>query len=284
MKAESVICVGLLAGLAACSSGGGSGESLLLTYNVAGLPEGLSGSQPAEFIPQISPELNGYELVLVQEDFWYHQQLAAAAEHPHRSQPMWPEPDLEQMGDGLNRFSRSPFDDHRRDTWSACHGVFDSGSDCLTTKGFASAWHRLGPNGAARVLVVNLHLDAGSADGDQQARREQVEQLIAALQARAADQALIVAGDTNLKPERADRPLDAVAFDRLLSATGLRDSCRALDCPQESIDRVLFRSGPAVQLTPLRWSRPPEFVTEQGEDLSDHRPVAVLFSWARSSG
>ncbi len=280
MKRKSLIGVALLSGLTACAGGGG-GELELLTYNVAGLPEGLSSSHPAEFTPQISPKLNGYELVLVQEDFWYHQQLAAATTHPHRSRPMWPEPELQQLGDGLNRFSHSAFDDHRRSTWSACHGALDAGSDCLTSKGFASAWHRFGANAAAGVLVVNLHLDAGSADGDQQARREQVEQLIAALDARAADRALIVAGDTNLKPERADRPLDAASFDRLLAATGLRDSCRTLDCPEESIDRVLFRSGAEVQLTPLRWSRPPEFVTEQGEDLSDHRPVAVLFSWAR---
>ena len=159
--------------------------------------------------------------------------------------------------------------------------VSPAGATTVTTKGFAGAWHRFAPDGAAGVLVVNLHLDAGSAEGDQRARSEQVDQLLAALAERAPDQALIVAGDTNLKPERADRPLDAESFDRLLAATGLRDSCRELDCPEETIDRVLLRSGSRVQLKPLRWSRPPEFVTEQGEDLSDHRPVALQLTWDR---
>lgn len=267
--------------LAACAGTDAGGELVVLTYNVAGLPEGLSSSHPEAYTPRISPKLNGYELVLVQEDFWYHRELAAAVEHPHQSRPMWPEPALDQLGDGLNRFSYPPFSDHRRSGWQTCHGTLDAGSDCLTTKGFANAWHQLGGNETNRVLVVNLHLDAGSAEGDQRARREQVEQLVGALDELAPDDALIVAGDTNLKPEREDRPLDAESFDRLLAATGLRDSCRELGCPEESIDRVLFRPGPALQLTPQSWSRPPEFVTDQGEDLSDHRPVAVRFVWGR---
>ena len=58
------------------------GEFLALTYNVAGLPEPLSGSQPSVNIPQISPLLNSYDLVLVQEDFWYHNELKAQINHP----------------------------------------------------------------------------------------------------------------------------------------------------------------------------------------------------------
>jgi hypothetical protein len=42
-----------------------SGTFEALTYNVAGLPQGLSSSNPAEFTPQISPLLNSYDLVLV---------------------------------------------------------------------------------------------------------------------------------------------------------------------------------------------------------------------------
>ncbi|MEQ9318019.1 MAG: hypothetical protein RIF41_02630, partial [Polyangiaceae bacterium] len=48
-----------------------------LSYNVAGLPQGLSGSEPEEYIPLISPLLTGYDLVLVQEDFVYHAELRA---------------------------------------------------------------------------------------------------------------------------------------------------------------------------------------------------------------
>jgi hypothetical protein len=41
-------------------------ELSVLTYNVAGLPAEVSGSDPVANHPQISPLLNGYDLVLVQ--------------------------------------------------------------------------------------------------------------------------------------------------------------------------------------------------------------------------
>src|SRR6185503_16774088 len=41
-----------------------SGEFLALSYNVAGLPEGISGSHPATNTAIIAPLLNDYDLVL----------------------------------------------------------------------------------------------------------------------------------------------------------------------------------------------------------------------------
>ena len=46
-----------------------SGSFTALTYNVAGLPEQISGSSPEANSPLISPLLNGYDLVLLQEDW-----------------------------------------------------------------------------------------------------------------------------------------------------------------------------------------------------------------------
>ena len=40
------------------------GNFSVLSYNVAGLLEGLSQSKPSVFIPMISPLLNNYDLVL----------------------------------------------------------------------------------------------------------------------------------------------------------------------------------------------------------------------------
>ena len=57
----------------------GPQEFLLLTYNVAGLPEGISSSHPRTNIPQISPMLNEFGIVLVQEDFSYHDLLVSEA-------------------------------------------------------------------------------------------------------------------------------------------------------------------------------------------------------------
>ena len=257
-------------------SNGDSGQEdfLTLTYNVAGLPEPLSSSQPLVNTPQISPLLNSYDLVLVQEDFWYHEELTADAEHPYESEPMWEEPDLRHMGDGLNRFSAFALGALTRITWIECSGFLNCSNDCLTTKGFSVSEVELA-DGIA-VDVYNLHMDAGSCDGDVAARRVQTEQLVEEINTRSSGKAVIVAGDTNLKVSRPD---DVVSLDFLLLETGLYDACRFLECGNEMIDRIMFRSSDSVSLTPLSWELPPEFVDAEGIDLSDHVPVAVRFSW-----
>jgi endonuclease/exonuclease/phosphatase family metal-dependent hydrolase len=249
-------------------------DFLALSYNVAGLPEPLSSSQPSIYIPQISPLLNSYDLVLVQEDFWYHNELSAQAEHPYESESMWEQPDWFHMGDGLNRFSVFPLGALTRITWIRCSGFLDCSSDCLTTKGFSVSEIQLAAG--ISVDVYNLHMDAGSCDGDIVARRVQTEQLVEEINIRSSGKAVIVAGDTNLKFSRPD---DRVSLDFLLLETGLQDACRFLECGNEIIDRIMFRSSDLVSLTPLSWELPQEFIDAEGNDLSDHMPVSVRFSW-----
>ncbi len=108
-----------------------SGSFEALTYNVAGLPEGLSSSNPEIYMPQISPLLNSYDLVLVQEDFTYHHELISELEHPHPSPAMDISESESLMTDGLNRFSQSSFSQYARTKWVACYGGMDGhGSDC----------------------------------------------------------------------------------------------------------------------------------------------------------
>ena len=72
--------------LAACGCGPGRGQLLAVTYNVDGIPQGIDGSNARVNNPLISPLLNGYDLVLLQEDFTYHDFLVRDAEHPHQSE------------------------------------------------------------------------------------------------------------------------------------------------------------------------------------------------------
>lgn len=128
-----------------------SGSLLALTYNVAGLPEALSGSHPATNSPLISPLLNGYDLVLLQENWadpladerqaglvpeavprlGFHDQVVAEARHPYRSVPAQnpPPPNLDRLptgpalsADGLNRLSNFPFGPLTRVMWDECNG------------------------------------------------------------------------------------------------------------------------------------------------------------------
>src|SRR5690606_31024930 len=94
----------LLATVSLLACGPSEGTFELLSYNVAGLPEGLSSSHPETNHPLISPGLNAYDLVSVQEDFSYHELLVDSLTLPHVTEPTWPKE--RPMGDGLAYFSR----------------------------------------------------------------------------------------------------------------------------------------------------------------------------------
>lgn len=248
-----------------------AGRFSALTYNVAGLPQGISQSHPLWFQKRISPRLNAFDLVLVQEDFFYHRDLVSKAEHPHISPPG----KGGLAGDGLARFSRFPLDPVEHVAWETCHGTWGHSNDCLTKKGFSFGGLELAPG--LSIDVYNLHMDAGGSEGDQEARSRQMDQLIAFMEARSAGRAVIMGGDFNLK---ATRERDLKILDRLLDEQGLADACRTLACPEERIDRILFRGDERLRLTPISYQVELEkFKNPWGGQLSDHEAVSVVFEW-----
>lgn len=252
-----------------------SGSFTLLTYNVAGF-QGLSSSNPVAFMPLISPLLDNYDVVVVQEDFWYHAQLIAAIHHPYTSVPWKDPPVISDIGDGLNRFSRSPFRDHTRIAWPGCNGRFDCASDCLATKGFSVARHHLAEG--VEVDVYNLHMEAGGCEKDKLIRAQSIELLLKTLSERSAAMAVIMAGDFNLHEEDDE---DRALIQRLVDAGGLSDSCWSNTCGKTLIDRILVRSSSTVELRTSGWNVPPKFVSADGTDLSDHKPVSATIHWRK---
>lgn len=243
----------------------------MLTYNVAGLPQGISSSQPLFFQKKISPLLNDYDLVLVQEDFFYHHDLTAKLTHPHIGE----NGKGGTLGDGLARFSVFPFTEVDHVAWQECYGTLGHANDCLTHKGFSFARHTLAPG--VTVDVYNLHMDAGSTKGDNAAKDVQVDQLIDRILEQSEGRAVLMAGDFNLKMKREPQK---ELIERLLSETELANSRVTLDVGEDRIDRILYRSGGGVTLTPVSYSVPDEkFSTKYGFPLSDHEPVAVVFEW-----
>ncbi|MGH9048861.1 MAG: endonuclease/exonuclease/phosphatase family protein [Acidimicrobiia bacterium] len=304
--AVAMVALGALG--AACSSGGddggetsegASGEFRALTYNVAGLPEGLSGSEPATNTPLISPRLNDYDLVLVQEDWidpvpraegfdFYHDDLIAEVDHEYVSTPAPPplgsDPRRPEalVADGLNRMSRFPFGEVRREMWSGCFGSLDTSdggaADCPSQKGFSVARTELAPG--VEVDVYNLHGEAGSTPRDVEESAADYEQLADFLRDHSAGRAVIVGGDFNL---HTDEEPDRGVFAELLEATDLTDVCDAVDCGDDAdqIDKFVFRSGGGVELDVVdhRFERE-KFRRADGEPLSDHDALAVTFSWS----
>ena len=88
-------------------------------------------------------KINAYDLVLAQEDFVYHAELSAEADHPHQTEPKVTH--LKLVNDGLNRFSQFPWTSFERVQWVACYGDASTGaSDCMAEKGFSLARTVLG--------------------------------------------------------------------------------------------------------------------------------------------
>lgn len=292
---RSALVLLAVAVVAGCSGGGGDEpgsaatttaaeeatpgqEVRVLTYNVAGLPEGISGSHPEANSPRISPRLNDYDLVLLQEDFGFYTDLIRAdAELEHLTEPH-PGPgelnpihrDSAAVGDGLNILSRWPLGEVHREPWTGC-GM--AAADCLALKGFAATTVAL--DGGLQVDVITLHAEAG--DEDSQLRADDLDQLAGFLEANEGGRAVLIGGDWNL--HTAEEP-DGSQFDAFLERTGLTDTCQVVDCGADAdeIDKIVFRSGGGVTLTPLDHHFEREtFQDDQGEPLSDHDPLAVTF-------
>lgn len=172
-------------------------------------------------------------------------------------------------------------------------GLIDDGAtDCAAQKGFSVATHELAPG--VLVDVYNHHADASSHNRDLAAKQDNFAQLADFILEHSAGRAVIVGGDTNLRFDRSRREeqqvIDGGTWAQFQEATGLRDVCATIDCGDldtmaadegfSAHDRFAFRSGGGVELRALshRFERD-RFMRDDGEPLSDHDPVAVVFEW-----
>lgn len=265
------------------------GQVSLLTYNVAGLPAALSSGNPATNTALISPLLNAYDLVNVQEDFNYHQDLIGEIEHTY----LLPFSGVAVAGDGLNTFAFATVGDFTRVTWDECYGFFTNGADCLTPKGFSRA--RVYLSGGARVDLYNVHADAGTDSGSNAARAANLLQLLDYIEEHSAGYAVIVAGDLNSRYTRATDVLHdyiAAGFEDawvevaragvypVSGAPALTDCTDKSSGVCERVDKVLYRSSADVSLAVLDSYVPSNFVDASGAELSDHDPVLAVLEYA----
>jgi endonuclease/exonuclease/phosphatase family metal-dependent hydrolase len=266
----------------------------VLTYNVAGLPELLSGSNPSTNTIKISSLLNDYDLVAVQEDFAYHGDLLAYVTHPYLTATSGNVP----FGDGLNFISRYNLSDTDRETWWQRYGLLSNGSDQLTPKGFMYAQMELGPG--LYVDVYTLHADAENDSNSIAARCNNMRQIASYINTYSNGNAVIVLGDTNSRYTRAADNFESA----LLNACSLADPWIELvrngsvpadgatlnntfnlnGANYEEIDKIFYRSSKAVKLTPQSYRlETTKFRDGAGNQLSDHYPVAVTFQFTKAT-
>lgn len=256
----------------------------VMTYNIAGLPDIISDSDPAVNTPKIGALLTNYHLIHVQEDFNYHAALYESDNHPFRT----PTSGGAAIGDGLNSLSIFPFSDFTRIKWNDCNGT-----DCLTPKGFTFARHTLLPG--VYLDFYNLHPNASTAEADLAARRSNISQVRQYIEEHSTGNAVIVMGDTNTRYTRSGDNI------REFLEIGLTDTwielvkngaipeqgSDALVCEEdviiedpscEIVDKIFYRDGDNVTLTPRVFSFEDDvFRDENGAMLSDHRPVFTEF-------
>ena len=267
-----------LAGLCWChevsaepSSRPSQGRFNVVTYNVAGLPEGLSQVHPQQNLPLIGAALNRYDLAFVQEDYAYPELLRSRLRLPYQSAGFVRGEAL-HFGDGLSDFSKFPFNELRRAAWRECNGIVDSYFDCLTPKGLAMTRVELAPG--VLIDAYNVHFDAGSGAGDIAARAAQLRQLFETVLAWSGERALLIAGDFNLTPA------ELSALRSQAGVAKLSEACDTLRCGESSrLDRVLFRASAAVELRARSWSLDRSLRDAAGRPLSDHLAVVVGFDW-----
>ncbi|HEY9005164.1 MAG TPA: jacalin-like lectin [Ohtaekwangia sp.] len=267
-----------------------TGTFSVLTYNVAGLPEGLSSSHPEANTSEIGQRIRNYDIVHVQEDFNYHATLYANDNHAYRTPTSGGVP----FGDGLNTLSKFPYTDFQRIKWNNCNGT-----DCLTPKGFT--YSRIRINEGIYIDFYNAHPNAGTEAADLSARHANITQLSQFIAQNSVGNAVIVMGDLNCRYTRAE---DNVR--ELITNNGLTDAwiqlirqgnipaagSNPILCefpnmanPCEVVDKIFYRDSKFIDFTPTYYQLDnPDFVTDDNQPLSDHYPLLTNFSWSINNG
>ncbi|MEU2157225.1 endonuclease/exonuclease/phosphatase family protein [Streptomyces sp. NPDC019396] len=274
---------------AGASSQAATGTFTTLSYNVAGLPEPLSGSSPDKNTKLISPRLNAYDVVNVQEDFAYDDDLRKHDEHPYRTKAsakgwIFGVP----FSDGLNTFSDFRQSNLDREDWDKC-----TGTNCLTPKGFSFV--QLEMPGGATLDLYNVHMNAGSGSAKElRVRRDNTRQLSEYIQKHSAGHAVLVMGDMNSRYTRSGDIIRELRDDN-----GLTDAWvelinggktpdiddNAPTCKTENacevIDKILYRSGSGLDLKATYYNNEyAKFLDSKGQQLSDHNPSTVRFTYS----
>ncbi len=263
------------------------GEFSVLAYNVAGLPDIISGSTPSLYSSEISKLLNDYDIVHVQEDFCYHDSITLYLKHPYKTETLGCVPN----GDGLNTFSIYPINNLIRTQWNDC-----TAADCFTPKGFS--YSQIYINNNVVIDFYNVHANAGSSEEALAARRNNITQMCSYISEYSKDKPVIIMGDFNCRYTRSGDNIRSVLD------LGFKDSWIELirdgilpeqndnsltDCDLnrtsancEKVDKIFYRSSDKIKISPTVYKMDDERFYYNGNDtlpLSDHYPVYTKFAF-----
>ncbi|MBQ7596496.1 MAG: hypothetical protein IJU45_07525 [Clostridia bacterium] len=293
-----LLCVALLVPTFICvnAKSDNSGTIKFIAYNVSGIPvvgdfQGTTFTTTNDRARKIGRLLNGTDVDFIgtEEDFDSHKHLAEQmTNYPYRS---FTSGGLAQ-GQGLNVFSPHPLYNIYRENWKFEFGSLSGSMDALANKGFIYALMEFKPG--VYIHVINVHMDAGYDPLSIKAKISNFKQLAEFINNNLNDgRALIVQGDFNFKFKRKTK--DDI-YNNLLVPTGLTDVWVELynngsyDPYAEdfnvddgdTLDRILYRSGKDVEITPVSKTVPP-LTNENGDRYTDHDPMLTEFKYTVKS-
>ena len=303
-----LICSVMLCGHA-MASGQEDGEQFsIATLNVDGLPQkilmvNVNANGPGNSgTARIGKYLlkKGYDLVMMQEDFNYHDILTVFLEDEYQFDE-WTG-DVEVVDhkidylhlqnhrfecDGLmacwkNDLTVTPV---ARTPWQQNFGKFSHAMDEMVTKGYRR--YEVILRGGQRIVVYNMHLDASDSNDvpeqrdtkDREARIAQWEQLKEDVLQNLDTCPIIITGDLNCLYTRDD--VKGVFFDAI-SKTGRGTVYDVWDVlkrqEEETFDKILYiNPATGTQIQPVAFSLDNDGYLYEGKRLGDHCPVAATF-------
>ena len=258
------------------------GSFNILSYNVGGLPEIISSSTPSKYTKLISPKLNAYDIVNVQEDFGYNDDLTSQLEFLYQTEFSGNVP----LGNGLMTFSKFPIYMFTKVAWKDTHGVIVDGSDQMIPKGFTFTSMEI--KSGYFIDIYNIHTDADIDKESMAARRSNMAQLAEYVKKTSAGKAVIIFGDTNSRYTREGDDF----YELLLKPCDLKDAwienirggkippkgdslmVNELGQEGEVVDKIWFRSGKNIEINASTFKvLLTEFTDSEGNQLSDHYPI-----------
>ena len=253
----------------------------VLSYNVHGLPDWAVDDDPAARMPRIAEKLGAYDVVLIQEDWAYHELLTRDTGHELVERGNASRLALAQWiplfsGSGLTvlaRTSRTRLVQMLSEPYAGCSGWLSGANDCWATKGFTRM--RLAFPGERVVDFYTTHLDAGGGEGDQAVRVEQMGHLARAIRKHSAGMPVVLAGDFNLHHDYVDERDVVDQFVRKLRLR--RSDAQANPAWRSRVDYLWYRDGARHGLELLEAGQAHEFA-HAGAPLSDHPALYGKFA------
>ena len=311
MKKINLWTISLILSIFVCPTAAGQdadGQFTIATLNVDGLPQKIlvvkvNADGPGNGgTARIGKYLlkKGYDLLMLQEDFNYHDVLSVMLEDDYKMDEWSGDVGVEERTidylhlqnhrfecDGLmalwkNDLTVTPV---ARTPWQQNFGKFSHALDEMVTKGFRR--YEVTLRSGDRIVVYNMHMDASDDKDeaeqkdtkDKAARMAQWAQLKDDVMQHLDTRPVIVVGDMNSLYSRDD--VKSVFIDAINESgrATVADVFLELNKQgEETLDKILYINPVmGTKIQPLAYSLDKDGYQNDGKPLGDHYPVAATF-------